>query len=327
MLVAPDHLLAGNAINILTTCFLLIQSPESIRRIDARLCKSLKSNLLVKQGSIYDFKNKKLYNTSISGTFSILLVAGRIFSDEFGTRSTTHRLTLQPLSALQEAVNVLGMLEDLISRTYWYPKINVDGYKAVKNFNRGKGFDRLKELMDYSCEYVKACDRLCRISEHAKKHIDKPNLHRIIELFTHSIPAMGHVRHFSELLFECAHQPLKRGVAMSNLRDPQLQSVRHVLADDWQTGSRRLHTRPTQEILLIWSPSSVSYMETYIRQLQATRLKQEKTYRNQYLYVQCWRNCCLNKAVLIQIVLNFIGRQCTAIEGQINSLSHCWIKF
>lgn len=75
---------------------------------------------------------------------------------------------------------------------------------------------------------------MCGVSDIAKVKLDKPNLHRLIELYTHSIPAMGHVRHFAELVFEFAHQPLKRGIVRSNPQNPQIQAVKHALADDWQ---------------------------------------------------------------------------------------------
>lgn len=105
---------------------------------------------------------------------------------------------------------------------------------ALKLFNRGKGFDFINSQQALSRDYVDICDKLCCASAVAKRKLDKPNLHRIIELYVHSIPAMGHVRHFSELVFEFAHHPLKRGIAISNRRNPHIQAVMHALADDWQ---------------------------------------------------------------------------------------------
>ena len=60
-------------------------------------------------------------------------------------------------------------------------------------------------------------------------------MHRLVELYAHTLPAFGHVGHFQELLFETAHQPLKRGIKRSNNRDPHIYAVQAVLANDWET--------------------------------------------------------------------------------------------
>ena len=78
-LVAPDHLLSGNAINILKTCFLMISSREQRVQIDARICDGLRRNSLITQRNIFDVKNNKLYSTTISGTFCTLFVARFVF--------------------------------------------------------------------------------------------------------------------------------------------------------------------------------------------------------------------------------------------------------
>jgi hypothetical protein len=57
----------------------------------------------------------------------------------------------------------------------------------------------------------------------------------LIELFAHTIPAFGHVRHVAELLFESAHQPLKLGITSSNHRAPQVSSVYAALQNDWES--------------------------------------------------------------------------------------------
>ena len=64
--------------------------------------------------------------------------------------------------------------------------------------------------------------------------MDKPNMHRLLELYVHSIPALGHVRHFSEVIFEKAHQPFKRAIQESNHRLGNVQAVEHSLMNDWR---------------------------------------------------------------------------------------------
>jgi hypothetical protein len=59
-------------------------------------------------------------------------------------------------------------------------------------------------------------------------------VHRLLELYTHTIPAFGHSSHVQELLFETAHQPLKRAIFRSNQRDLDIHAVTATLANDWE---------------------------------------------------------------------------------------------
>ena len=102
----------------------------------------------------------------------------------------------------------------------------------MQNFNSEAGIAFISEQQASARLYGQRCDSLCGISEIARGKLDKPNLHRIIELYKHSVPAMGHAHRFSELVFEFAYQPLKRGVAMSNHRKPHIQAVKHTLVDE-----------------------------------------------------------------------------------------------
>lgn len=153
VLVAPDHLLAGNAINIMTTCFLLLHSKRDILRVDAKICDGLRRNSLVTQAKIYDTKNNKLYSTSISGTFCTLVVASRVFEDECAALQNSSTGAISNTSELfPEAVKALGLFDVLVTKTYWYPKLHVDGYQAVKLFNSGEGFDHMQEQQRICCD-------------------------------------------------------------------------------------------------------------------------------------------------------------------------------
>jgi hypothetical protein len=66
------------------------------------------------------------------------------------------------------------------------------------------------------------------------KYLNKPNVHRLLELYTHTISAFGHSRHVQEHLFETAHQPLKSEISRSNQRDPHIHAVNATLANYWE---------------------------------------------------------------------------------------------
>jgi hypothetical protein len=86
-----------------------------------------------------------------------------------------------------------------------------------------------------ACDYVKKLDGVCALSQTLKDALDKPNVHRLIELYAHIIPAYGNVKHITELLFESAHQPLKRAINGSNHHDPQIAAVHAALENDLES--------------------------------------------------------------------------------------------
>ena len=87
-------------------------------------------------------------------------------------------------------------------------------------------------LQQTGFEYVKEADALRTMSEKARKCLDKPNMHRLLELYNRSLPAFGSVHLIQELVLERGHQELKRGVVSSNFKSPQLQAMEHALAND-----------------------------------------------------------------------------------------------
>lgn len=66
------------------------------------------------------------------------------------------------------------------------------------------------------------------------KFLDKPSLHRLVELYQFYIPCFGHVLQIKELYFEWAHQPLKRCRRRSSHHHSHFLAVEHVLSNDWQ---------------------------------------------------------------------------------------------
>jgi hypothetical protein len=93
----------------------------------------------------------------------------------------------------------------------------------------------MDKLYRMACKHVKDLEELCKISTSLRDIPDKPNVHRLIELYAHTITAYGHVQHIAELLFESGHQPLKHGVTRSNHHEPQVAAMLSALHKDWQS--------------------------------------------------------------------------------------------
>lgn len=142
----------------------------------------------------------------------------------------------------------------LVSFTYWWPVRNVDGFTA-EDLERHRTDEYLAELKTMSKDYVKGVDIICGEFRFLCNLLDKPNLHRVIELYEHTIiPSFGHAREFMELVFECTHQPINRCNAKSNHHEAHLSAVEHCLVNDWQgrlvNAHRALARNETKDVYL-----------------------------------------------------------------------------
>jgi hypothetical protein len=128
------------------------------------------------------------------------------------------------------------MFQRLVNETHFWPDAAFDGAATIHAFNERSGEARMDMLYGFAVDYVLRLHELCvRDEDVAEKHLNKPNVHRLIELHTHTIPSFGHCRHVQELLFKTAHQPLKGAITSSNQREPQISAVTATLANDWET--------------------------------------------------------------------------------------------
>ena len=223
--VAPDHLLTGISQDALNTVFKSLPSDNMRHRANSYICAALRENGLLSQSKVFNWDKKTIYTMSLSELYCVLVVAGPSFS------ILTSKC--EPNSICRQAVFLLNSISKLIALTYWYPKLDIDGYEAV-TFVHVERSKYISEQKRRSKAYVRRVDKFCRTFPENKEHLDKPNLHRLIELYEHSLPVFGHVREFMELVFEGAHQPLKRCIAKSNNHNAHIFATEHCVANDWQ---------------------------------------------------------------------------------------------
>ena len=230
--VAPDHLLAGLAKNIIEVFFHVINRQGDAvafrTKADIAICGALRDNGLKKQSSVFSSKHK-LNNMTLSGVFCALLVCVPVFKQ------------LLPENRSEETAEVLDLLtqlQKLVAWTYWWPSEAADGasdYVYVTRDNGGHYHADLPEMAEkYVADANTFCAKYCQRGDKGRPGLDKPNLHRLLELYNHTIPAFGHVRHFMELVFENAHQPLKRCIVRGNHQRGHLAAVGHCLGNDWE---------------------------------------------------------------------------------------------
>lgn len=70
---------------------------------------------------------------------------------------------------------------------------------------------------------------------HLKRKGNRPNVQRLLELYTHTVPIFGHVQFISDMLFEYNHHPLKRDLSNKNNSSAYISAVREVIGRDWFT--------------------------------------------------------------------------------------------
>ena len=242
-MVAPDHLLCGMAQDVLNA-ILVVCPPDVRRHAEILILDALRSYNMIRQNRIFSASPPALLTMGMSERFAVLLVAPTAFecarnaSASSAFRSKAPSSTSSP-SNPHPVLDLLRKFQALVSETHFWPELQVDGTAALQEFNKNNGQDRLDALFQYACEYVNDMHAIFSRPqagyEEARKCLDKPNVHRFVELYAHTLPALGHTRHFQELLFETAHQPLKRGILRSNHRDPQLAAMMAVVANDWES--------------------------------------------------------------------------------------------
>jgi len=250
-MVAPDHLLCGMAQDVLNAV-LLVCSPAVRRHAEVLILDALRAYNMLRQNRVFSHSPPALLTMGMSERFAVLLVAPIAFECAWNASGSlasagpqqkpaksgprSKALTLLVLPSIHHPVlGLLKKFQRLVSDTHFWPDLLLDGTEAVHEFNRNNGQDRLDALFKKACEYVKDLYEACKHYKDARKCLDKPNVHRFVELYAHTLPAFGHMRHIQELLFETAHQPLKRGILRSNHRDPQLAAMMAVLANDWES--------------------------------------------------------------------------------------------
>lgn len=164
---------------------------------------ALKQSGLLKQKQIYHPRRKQINSMSLSGVFCVLLAA----------------------SPVLEATMLLQSLQTIIAFTLWWPQPGLDSEDVIELI-RGSRTEQYHINMQLEArKYVEEVNNVSVKYPSLKRFPDEPKLHRFLELYHHSISLLGHVREFAELVFEHVHQPLKRCIARSNNKRPQLSAV------------------------------------------------------------------------------------------------------
>ena len=167
-----------------------------------------------------NLSSRKLHSLTMSTVYSILLVLHPV-AHLFLTNDDSHILSSR----------IIQTLHSIIATLYWWPRSDLDGEieeKCSSSLYTKTSISFLRSQVQNFCRDV---DNL----HHAEigSLIDKPNIHRLVELINRTIPTFGHVRIISEMHFETVHQTLNRALKGNTHRNKHITSVYHAACADW----------------------------------------------------------------------------------------------
>lgn len=224
-MVAPDHLLFHGLTKRLVTGTFRLLTCSQRQRVGVSLREAL-AHSQFPTTSVYNAKRDKVSAVGISEWAATLTVFGfvlrRTLRSATRSRADTAAGTKSPL---HRALEVIDAFTALVCAAYFYPRAELDGISAC----RARPTPR--ELQQHAERFFSLVQDACLRTDFKSfgLWLDVPNLHRLRELVDHVIPALLHVRHAQELLFENAHQPLKRAVLSGNGRGDASRALRRYL--------------------------------------------------------------------------------------------------
>ena len=218
--VAPDHLLAGIGKYLVESVFLSITNNRKRYELDTRMCFELKTLGMGSHSNIFNLKTKSLNKMSMSNVYAIILLL------------TPHLHSLHFNNSFK-LLPVVKLFSNLIALTFWWPTLTVGGPSAVQYV---LGVDQSAyhtDMITMASKFVSEIGLLCNESAIIRKRLDKPNIHRVLELYQSTIPNYSHALFTLDMGFEHNHQPLKSSLLRNTNINCHLSAVYQSLGSDW----------------------------------------------------------------------------------------------
>ena len=258
-IVAPDHCLTGIAKGILQTIFEQLPNSNLRLQLDGLIRGALMELGFSSQACIFNIHTNKLHSCSMSYIYAILSIMP--FAIEY-----LHLTTPPP------AYTLLSTLRRLVFLTFWWPSKEIDGLDAfnyVHGKNRSKYYSDMRSLV---VTYTDELNLFCTTYPNMMKNIDRPNVHRMVELYMHTIVIFGHALFISEMLLEAAHQPLKFSLSKNSSSNAHISAVHHVLFTDWlvrlqslyiitRTGDQSIRTQALKNLRVLMFGDTIVQLE------------------------------------------------------------------
>ena len=218
--VAPDHLLAGLGKFMVETAFVMLNSDTDRKRLEIVVCQKLKDLGFGSHSTLYNYKKKKVNSISMSTNYAVLMIIGPLL------RSMKYTTAFRPLFFLE-------VFSKLLALTFWWPIAAVDGVDAFQYIHGPRQRQYHTDMLSLVNKLLEAIQEECKTSAVVKKRLDRPNTHRIIELYRNTIPLFTHVLFCLDMGFERNHQPLKAALLRNTNEDSHISAVYKSLGQDW----------------------------------------------------------------------------------------------
>jgi len=228
--VAPDHCIVGNIRNVLEATFLSLASPDSWASLNTCFREALVLNRLPGQDQVFNLDTKLLNSCSFTvlfGTFSVAPFAMNRFLLEFSEDPLVFDKVSVPFTTLFRLVNLLR----------YFPHDRADDNTLVDYMFGNRREEYFRDLQKLAGDFLKQVDALIVAEVPWATCMDRPNIHRLLELVVHTVPLYGHIHHVADLTFEHKHQGLKQAYQRANNHDESNHhwGFRMDLLDSWKT--------------------------------------------------------------------------------------------
>ena len=223
--VAPDHLISGLISNLIEMCLYSLPSTSHILKFQSFVLSTAAENNLPTEGPFAVMKDNSfsgISTMSMSTLYVLLLCSTPYFETP-----------ISPVDSKKRPFNMCRILQDYISLFYYWPTKSYDMDEEIDTVNGNNGRNYLsilhtlsQKLVDSASQFIKEDGKNCRL-------LDKPNIHRLLELSVTSLPLVGHGRILSELVFEMVHFFFKKWFEDNPSPDSHLSAVDRALSRTW----------------------------------------------------------------------------------------------
>jgi len=218
---APDHLFFnGVTVNIMRGCMQAV--PGADRELVSCSLREALALSGLRRTRPYNVKSGHLNSLTKSEWSAVLTVAPVCFQRALPTAVLQVRDRETPL---QVVLSILEKFCSLVRATYFYPRVVLDGADACHS---APNVDVLQRQASAFLAFVDTSMRR-RDCVPFVSCLDKPNLHRLREVYSFVLPRFLHIRHVRELFFESAHQPLKQAALSGNGHDDARRAFSRML--------------------------------------------------------------------------------------------------
>lgn len=267
MLIGPDHLVFGLAKDCINVVLSLLPKESYISEFEEIALSSLRQARLRTQGKLVNMQKKTLFSMTISEVFALLQISEYCFHVSVMKNErlqlSSNATTVSELC--KKTIKVLGSLAAVAARLWFTPRLDEDGKEIVREFNNVHGTTYLRKTQTIIHDHIKLMrevasyddeeareyhslkgtggnvlqkkrkiEKSLRETNIVLKMLDKPNVHRLLELAYFMLPMVGSATRIAELEFERGHQAMKRAVENSNQHQPHVDAVSAAIFNDWR---------------------------------------------------------------------------------------------